>query len=82
MFPKYDKNDLIPFKPIQKLNSFAESSGALILSHGDHNLEFGKLIVSEFDGSFVISRFCQKAIEKPYKVNKHLINRVIIFDYF
>jgi hypothetical protein len=69
LFPKYDKNDLIPFKPIQKLNSFAESSGALILSHGDHSLEFGKLTESEVDGSFLISRFCQKATEEPYKVN-------------
>ncbi len=65
--PDYQKNDLIPMKPIQRLNSLAEKSGFLALSHGDHSLEFGRVSAGE-EGGFLISRFCQKTIEKPYRV--------------
>lgn len=69
--PHYDKNDLIPFNPIQKLNSFAESGQALILSHGAHELEFGKIAQVYGEDEFVIARFCQMAIDRPFKVNTH-----------
>lgn len=67
--PIYQKVDLFPLKPIQRLSSFAEFEGSLLLSHGDHSLEMDKLCAGE-DGGFVISRFCQKTVEKTYKVIK------------
>lgn len=76
--PLYENtNDLIPLKPIQKLASFAESNQALVLSHRNNELEFGK--ITKIDNEFVISRFCQKTIDKPFKVSiastyKHYIN--------
>lgn len=66
--PIYEKNDLIPFKPLQRLNSFAESNQALISSHGVHGLEFGKVTKNYEEDEIVISRHCQKTIENPFKV--------------
>lgn len=65
--PIYEKNDIIPLKPIQRLNSLSESNGSLVISHGDHSLEFGRISAGE-EGRFQISRFCQKTTEKSYKV--------------
>ena len=68
--PLYENNYLIPLQPIQKLHSFAESNQALIMSHGTHVLEFGKITKTDQETEFIISRVCQKTIDKPFKVNK------------
>lgn len=45
--PLLGKNPILPMKPIQRLQSMAESDGVLVLGHGERCLEFGRIRLEE-----------------------------------
>ncbi len=65
IIPAIEKNPMLPMKPIQKLQTMAESKNLLVLGHGERCLEFAKM---DFEDDFVIRRLSQKSSSVAYSV--------------